>query len=121
MTLRTEGAKMTKKHDYLEFPDIHKYATSENLSEEVLVKAFGVEELFPLAIGAAEDLARMIISRAPLAVAAHKRMVNQSLSRDLEATLDIEKQTITTMIYTDDYGEAIKAFSEKRKPEFNGR
>lgn len=46
LTLRTEGAKMTKKHDYLEFPDIHKYATSENLSEEVLVKAFGVEEQY---------------------------------------------------------------------------
>ena len=70
---------------------------------------------------AAEDLARTIISRAPLAVAAHKRMVNQSVMGDFETTLDIEKQTITTMIYTDDYGEAIKAFSEKRKPKFQGR
>ncbi len=35
---------MTKNHDYLEFPDIHKYAISENLTEEVLVKAFGVEK-----------------------------------------------------------------------------
>ena len=70
---------------------------------------------------AAEDLARMIISRAPLAVAAHKRMVNQSVMGDFETTLDIEKQTITTMIYTDDYGEAIKAFSEKRGPSFQGR
>ena len=70
---------------------------------------------------AAENLAHTIISRAPLAVAAHKRMVNQSIMGDLETTLDVEKQTITTMIYTDDYGEAIKALSEKRNPTFQGR
>ena len=70
---------------------------------------------------AAEQLARVVMSRAPLAVAAHKRMVQQSVDADFEPALDLEKQTIATMIYTQDYGEAVHAFAEKRKPKFQGR
>ena len=70
---------------------------------------------------AAEEMARMVMSRAPLAVTHHKRMVAQSTDADFETTLNLEKQTITTLIYTEDYGEAIRAFSEKRKPQFTGR
>ena len=70
---------------------------------------------------AAEAMARVIISRAPLAVANHKRMVQQSTEADFETALNLEKQTITTLIYTEDYGEAIHAFAEKRKPKFKGR
>ncbi len=70
---------------------------------------------------AAEKMARMIMSRAPLAVTHHKRMVTQSTEADFETVLNLEKQTITTLIYTEDYGEAIHAFAEKRKPVFKGR
>lgn len=37
---------MTKNSDYSEFPDIDKYAKAENLSHEVLVKAFKLEERY---------------------------------------------------------------------------
>ena len=70
---------------------------------------------------AAEDMARMVMSRAPLAITHHKQMVTQSPDADFETVLNLEKQTITTLIYTEDYGEAIQAFSEKRKPKFKGR
>ena len=63
----------------------------------------------------------MIMSRAPLAVMQHKRLLQQSPEADFETALNLEKQTIATLIYTEDYGEAITAFSEKRKPEFKGR
>ena len=69
----------------------------------------------------AERLARVIMSRAPLAVMQHKRLLQQSTEADFETALNLEKQTITTLIFTEDYGEAITAFSEKRKPEFKGR
>lgn len=35
---------MTNNHDGLEFPDIHKYAKLENITAEVLIKAFNVEK-----------------------------------------------------------------------------
>ena len=70
---------------------------------------------------AAEEMARMVMSRAPLAVTHHKRMVTQSTEADLETALNLEKQTINTLIYTEDYGEALTAFAEKRKPRFKGR
>ncbi len=69
----------------------------------------------------AERLARVIMSRAPLAVANHKRMLQNAAEAGFEATLEMEKQTITNLIYTDDYGEAITAFGEKREPKFKGR
>ena len=69
----------------------------------------------------AERLARVIMSRAPLAVMQHKRLLQQSTEADFETALNLEKQTITTLIFTEDYGEAITAFSEKRKPVFKGR
>ena len=69
----------------------------------------------------AERLARVIMTRAPFAVANHKRMLQNAAEAGFEATLEAEKQTITNLIYTEDYGEAITAFGEKRKPTFKGR
>ena len=40
---------------------------------------------------------------------------------DFETALNLEKQTITNLIFTEDYGEAITAFGEKRKPQSKGR
>lgn len=69
----------------------------------------------------AERLARRIMSRAPFSVVNHKRMLQNAAEAGFEATLEMEKQTITNMIYTEDYGEAITAFGEKRTPTFKGR
>ncbi len=69
----------------------------------------------------AEALARVVMTRAPLAITQHKRLLAQSVDADFETVLNLEKQTISNLIFTEDYGEAIKAFSEKRKPEFKGR
>jgi enoyl-CoA hydratase/carnithine racemase len=69
----------------------------------------------------AEAMARMVMSRAPLAITQHKRLLAQSTEADFETVLNLEKQTISNLIYTEDYGEAIKAFTEKRKPVFKGR
>jgi len=56
-----------------------------------------------------------------MAVLHHKRMVTQSTEADFETALNLEKQTIATLVYSEDYGEAVRAFSEKRKPKFKGR
>lgn len=82
-----------------------------------------VNRLVPLGEeeAAAEKLARTIMSRAPLAVANHKRLLQQGTEADFETALNLEKQTIATLIYTEDYGEALAAFAEKRPPRFKGR
>ena len=70
---------------------------------------------------AAEKLARIVMSRAPLAIMQHKRLLAQAAEAGFETVLNLEKQTISNLIFSEDYGEAIKAFAEKRKPEFKGR
>jgi len=70
---------------------------------------------------AAEKLAKLVMSRAPLAITQHKRLLAQSTEADFETALNLEKQTISNLIFTEDYGEAVKAFTDKRKPKFKGR
>ncbi len=70
---------------------------------------------------AAEEMARLIMSRSPLAVIAHKRLINQSVEVDLETALNLEKQTIGVLLASRDAVEGAKAFVAKRKPRFTGR
>lgn len=70
---------------------------------------------------AAEELARLIMSRSPLCVIAHKRLINQAVEVDLRTALNLEKQTLGVLLTSEDAVEASKAFAEKRKPQFRGR
>jgi len=69
----------------------------------------------------AEKIARTVMSRAPLAIRQHKRLLAEAAEASFETVLNLEKQTISNLIYTEDYGEALKAFAEKRQPRFRGR
>lgn len=66
-------------------------------------------------------LAEEIASRAPLAVHAAKRMINQSYERFLSDGLEQEKQVFYNLFSTEDQKEGMKAFVEKRKPEWKGK
>ena len=70
---------------------------------------------------AAENLAREVMRGSPLAVLAHKRLVQQSVDADLETVFNLEKQSIGVLCATNDAREAAKAFVEKREPVFEGR
>jgi enoyl-CoA hydratase/carnithine racemase len=97
--------------------------TGEFINAEKAHQIGLVNKLVPLGEEeqAAEAMVRMVMSRAPLAIRQHKRLLSQAPDSDFETTLNLEKQTISNLIFTEDYGEAVKAFSEKRKPEFKGR
>ena len=62
-----------------------------------------------------------IASRAPLAVRAAKKMINASYESSLTDGLAEEKQAFYELFNSDDQKEGMKAFVEKRKPEWKGK
>lgn len=66
-------------------------------------------------------LAEEIASRAPLAVRAAKKMINQSYERTLADGLRVEKQEFYNLFASEDQKEGMKAFAEKRKPNWTGK
>jgi enoyl-CoA hydratase len=66
-------------------------------------------------------LAEEIATRAPLAVGAAKKMINQSYEQTLAEGLLLEKQEFYNLFATEDQKEGMKAFVEKRKPNWTGK
>ena len=69
----------------------------------------------------AMKLAEEIASRAPLAVQAAKRMINQAYERFLTDGLAEEKQVFYNLFASEDQKEGMKAFVEKRPPKWTGK
>lgn len=69
----------------------------------------------------AKALAREIASRAPLAVRLAKESVLQAFETSLESGLAFERRCFHTLFSTEDKREGVRAFLEKRPPEFTGR
>jgi enoyl-CoA hydratase len=82
-----------------------------------------VNRIVPVAgfLDEALKLAEEIASRAPVAVRAAKKMINQSYERTLAEGLDEEKQTFYNLFASEDQKEGMKAFIEKHKPEWKGK
>jgi len=66
-------------------------------------------------------LADEIASRAPLAVRAAKKMINQSYELTLSDGLAEEKQAFYNLFASEDQKEGMNAFIAKRKPEWKGK
>lgn len=82
-----------------------------------------VNRVVPIAdyLNEALKLAEEIALRAPLAVRAAKRAINHSYESFLKDGLDEEKQIFYNLFGTDDQKEGMKAFVEKRKPNWTGK
>ncbi|RKX24709.1 MAG: crotonase [Candidatus Zixiibacteriota bacterium] len=82
-----------------------------------------VDEVFPpeQLIDKALEMAKVIATKGPLAVAAAKGCINRGLDVDLSAGCDIEKNAFGGLFDTSDQTEGMKAFMEKRKAEFTGK
>ncbi len=68
----------------------------------------------------AMKLAQEIAANGPVAVRAAKQAIWQGLDVPLDRGLELEKQCYRKVIPTNDRLEALKAFAEKRKPQFSG-
>lgn len=66
-------------------------------------------------------LAEEVAARAPLAVRAAKKMINQAYERSLADGLAEEKMEFYSLFASQDQKEGMKAFVEKRRPEWKGK
>ena len=67
------------------------------------------------------EAANRIASLAPLSVRQAKRAIRDGLHRDLPSAMRIEVEAYNRLVGTEDRGEGLRAYSEKRKPTFKGR
>lgn len=68
-----------------------------------------------------QDWATRLAAGPPLALSMTKRLVGNSFNATLEQALEDEGQAQTVNFSTEDTAEAMRAFVEKRDPEFRGR
>jgi len=67
------------------------------------------------------EIAKRIAALPPLAVAAIKDAVLRGAHLPLEAALRLEGESFQALFATEDRAEGMRAFLERRKPEFKGR
>ena len=65
--------------------------------------------------------AAQIAAGPPIALRYMKENLNRALIADLQSCLDMEAERMVAGAFTEDYVEAVKAFTEKRPPRFRGR
>lgn len=75
------------------------------------------EELMEKAL----EMARIIASKAPLAVKYSKEAVNRGMQTDIDSAIAIENSLFGMCFSTVDQKEGMKAFLEKRSPVFKGK
>ncbi|WP_433461878.1 enoyl-CoA hydratase/isomerase family protein [Spirillospora sp. CA-128828] len=73
------------------------------------------------ALDAALELAGRLAAGAPRALEAGKHLVDRGLAMDLGPAIAYERETVTALFTTLDREEGLKAFRERREPEFQGR
>jgi enoyl-CoA hydratase len=89
----------------------------EALRIGLVQKVVPFDELMP----EAKRVAAVIASKAPLAIAACKRAINNGAHLSIDDALEIEALEFGTLVDTEDIKEGTGAFLEKRKPQWKGR
>lgn len=69
----------------------------------------------------AHEIATTIASRAPLAVAAAKRVALRGEGQSLEAACELEAQAFASLFGSEDLHSGMRAFLDKTTPTFHGR
>jgi enoyl-CoA hydratase len=69
----------------------------------------------------AKNLARKILKNGPIAIRFAKKAINRGLQMSLHDALLMEATLFGELFETDDTTEGVKAFLDKRKPDFTGK
>ncbi|RDU35503.1 enoyl-CoA hydratase [Neobacillus piezotolerans] len=67
------------------------------------------------------EFAAQLLNNGPIALRQAKLAIKKGMDTDLQTGLKIERQAYEGLIHTEDRVEALVAFSEKRKPNFQGK
>ena len=92
-------------------------SAAEALGFGLVNRVVPVESFLSEAVTLAEEIA----SRAPVAVRAGKEAVNAVFEGSLTTGLELEKDLFYRLFSTEDQKEGMKAFIEKRKPNWQGK
>lgn len=92
-------------------------SAQEALQFSLINRIVPVERYLDEALKLAEEIA----SRAPVAVRVAKKLVNQAYELGLTDALNQERQDFYNLFATEDQKEGMKAFIEKRKPDWKGK
>ena len=93
-------------------------ASASELAAAGLVNAVAPDQELVLAV---DKLVEAIADKSPLGLAAMKRLVDEGLEQPLDVALRLEVEALKTHVGSRDMREGLAAFSEKRKPHFEGR
>lgn len=97
--------------------------TGDRYSAKDMLEMGAINKVVPedKLLDAVNELLAKIKSKSPVAIAAAKKAVNAALSMKLDEGCNYEKEIFAKLFATEDCKEGIKAFLEKRKPEWKGR
>ena len=74
-----------------------------------------------LIVSEAIKIATAIATKAPLAIKSTKSIINQALNLEYNNGLALQQQELEKLSMTSDYTTALKAFTNKQKPNFEGK
>ncbi|WP_339542932.1 enoyl-CoA hydratase-related protein [Pseudomonas sp. JAI120] len=74
-----------------------------------------------LALETALQIAQKIATKPPLAIKAIKELLSIGQDAPLSTMLSLERKTFTLLFDTEDQKEGMRAFLEKRRPQYKGR
>jgi enoyl-CoA hydratase/carnithine racemase len=97
--------------------------TAEPIDAQTALRIGLVSQIAPRdrLLAEASALAGRIAARGPIAVRYAKEAVSQGLDMSLEQALRFETDLTIILQTTEDRAEGVRAFLEKRAPEFHGR